>query len=87
MIKSYCLLFSTLIYGKLLALWAAVLLADHFLDFRFEYLWPFWLFLRSIYDSLKYQGMVRAQRNFVMKWWIFTHVYYRPSQYFLCVFL
>ena len=27
--------------------------------FRFEYLWPFWLLVRSIYDSFKYQGLVR----------------------------
>ena len=26
--------------------------------FRFEYLWPFWLLVRSIYDSFKYQGLV-----------------------------
>ena len=26
---------------------------------RFEYLWPFWLLVRSIYDSFKYQGLVR----------------------------
>lgn len=48
---------STLVYVKLLLLWALVLLADHFLEFRFEYLWPFWLFLRSVYDSFKYQGL------------------------------
>ncbi len=55
----YSLFFSTLIFGKLLVLWATVLLADHFLDFRFEYLWPVWVFVRSVYDSFKYQGMVR----------------------------
>lgn len=43
---------------KLLFLWMLVLLADYFLEFRFEYLWPFWLFLRSVYDSFKYQGLV-----------------------------
>ena len=32
--------------------------ADYLLEFRFEYLWPFWLVLRSIYDSFKYQGLV-----------------------------
>lgn len=48
---------STLVYIKLLLLWGLVLLADHFLEFRFEYLWPFWLFLRSVYDSFKYQGL------------------------------
>lgn len=25
---------------------------------RFEYLWPFWLLLRSLYDSYKYKGLV-----------------------------
>ena len=56
--NKYILCFSTLVYVKLLLLWALVLLADHFLEFRFEYLWPFWLFLRSVYDSFKYQGLV-----------------------------
>jgi len=46
-----------LVYVKLLLLWVAVLVADHFLEFRFEYLWPFWLLVRSIYDSFKYQGL------------------------------
>lgn len=32
--------------------------ADYLLEFRFEFLWPFWLVLRSIYDSFKYQGLV-----------------------------
>lgn len=35
-----------------------VILADFILEFRFEYLWPFWLLLRSVYDSFKYQGLV-----------------------------
>ncbi|KAG9331021.1 hypothetical protein JZ751_020430 [Albula glossodonta] len=34
-----------------------VLLADFVLEFRFEYLWPFWLFIRSVYDSFRYQGL------------------------------
>lgn len=38
--------------------WALVLLADFVLEFRFEYLWPFWLFIRSVYDSFRYQGLV-----------------------------
>jgi len=48
---------STLVYIKLLLLWLVVLVADYFLEFRFEYLWPFWLLVRSIYDSFKYQGL------------------------------
>jgi len=46
------------LYAKLILLWALVLLSDYLVEFRFEYLWPFWLFLRSVYDSFKYQGLV-----------------------------
>ena len=59
----HIIIYSTLVYVKLLLLWALVLLADHFLEFRFEYLWPFWLFLRSVYDSFKYQGLVSIKHN------------------------
>ena len=38
--------------------WVAVLLADFLLDFRFEFLWPLWCLLRSVYDSYRYQGLV-----------------------------
>jgi len=48
---------STLVYVKLLLLWVLVLATDYLLEFRFEYLWPFWLLVRSIYDSFKYQGL------------------------------
>lgn len=37
-----------------------MLLADFVLEFRFEYLWPFWLFIRSVYDSFRYQGLVSS---------------------------
>lgn len=47
----------SVVYGKLLLLWICVLAADYFLEFRFEYLWPAWLFMRSVYDSYKYQGL------------------------------
>ncbi|KAF7242440.1 Macoilin [Varanus komodoensis] len=57
----FCLLlfffFSTFLYLKFLVVWALVLLADFVLEFRFEYLWPFWLFIRSVYDSFRYQGL------------------------------
>ncbi|XP_023229017.1 macoilin-like [Centruroides sculpturatus] len=48
---------STFLYLKFLLLWALMLLADFIVEFRFEYLWPFWLLLRSVYDSFKYQGL------------------------------
>ncbi|XP_022094783.1 macoilin-like [Acanthaster planci] len=48
---------STFLYLKFLAIWMFVLLLDFILEFRFEYLWPLWLLLRSIYDSYRYQGL------------------------------
>uniref|UniRef100_A0A8C8FRE1 Macoilin-1 n=1 Tax=Oncorhynchus tshawytscha TaxID=74940 RepID=A0A8C8FRE1_ONCTS len=48
---------STFLYLKFLVVWVLVLLADFVLEFRFEYLWPFWLFIRSVYDSFRYQGL------------------------------
>ncbi|XP_044739563.1 macoilin [Chrysoperla carnea] len=48
---------STLLYLKFLLLWLLVILADFLLEFRFEFLWPFWLLVRSVYDSYKYQGL------------------------------
>ncbi|XP_053679933.1 macoilin-2 [Anopheles nili] len=48
---------NTLLYIKFLLLWAFVIIADFLLEFRFEFLWPFWLLLRSIYDSFKYKGL------------------------------
>ncbi|XP_052903232.1 macoilin-like [Anopheles moucheti] len=48
---------NTLLYIKFLLLWASVITVDFLLEFRFEFLWPFWLLLRSIYDSFKYKGL------------------------------
>ncbi|KAK9887915.1 hypothetical protein WA026_000218 [Henosepilachna vigintioctopunctata] len=48
---------STLLYLKFLCLWALVILADFILEFRFEFLWPLYLLLRSVYDSVRYQGL------------------------------
>ena len=43
---------------KFLVLWAIVITADFMFMFRFEFLWPFWLLLRSVHDSFKYKGLV-----------------------------
>ena len=53
-------IFSTFLYMKFLMVWALVLMADFILEFRFEYLWPFWLLMRSVYDSFKFQGLVSS---------------------------
>lgn len=48
---------SAFLYVRFFLVWIMVLTADFLLEFRFEYLWPFWLLLRSAYDSFKYQGL------------------------------
>ncbi|KXJ17085.1 macoilin isoform X2 [Exaiptasia diaphana] len=48
---------SVFLYIRFFLVWILVLTADFLLEFRFEYLWPFWLLLRSAYDSFKYQGL------------------------------
>ncbi|XP_037945560.1 macoilin-2-like isoform X2 [Teleopsis dalmanni] len=42
---------------KFLVLWAIVITADFMFMFRFEFLWPFWLLVRSVHDSFKYKGL------------------------------
>jgi len=49
---------SALMYLKFICIWGIIMAADYLLEFRFEFLWPFWLVLRSIYDSFKYQGLL-----------------------------
>lgn len=48
---------NTVLYMKFLVIWILVILADFILEFRFEFLWPFYLLLRSVYDSYRYQGV------------------------------
>ncbi|XP_055383322.1 macoilin-2 [Condylostylus longicornis] len=48
---------TTVLYLKFLILWAIVITADFMFMFRFEFLWPFWLLLRSVHDSFKYKGL------------------------------
>ncbi|XP_067626672.1 macoilin-2 isoform X3 [Eurosta solidaginis] len=48
---------ATVLYMKFLVLWAIVITADFMFMFRFEFLWPFWLLLRSVHDSFKYKGL------------------------------
>lgn len=74
-----------------------VLFADYILEFRFEFLWPFWLLLRSVYDSFKYQGLVsitgtcnvkRIELNTVYK--VLLHIvclFQAFSIFFICIAL
>lgn len=51
---------TTFLYIKFLVVWLLIMVADFMLEFRFEFLWPFWLFIRSLHDSFKYQGIVSS---------------------------
>ena len=54
--------------------------------FRFEYLWPFWLLVRSIYDSFKYQGLVSLiGLEYLMKKYILNFQAF--SVFFICIAL
>nr|CAB3263586.1 macoilin [Phallusia mammillata] len=48
---------SSFVYIKFMVVWMFILLADFILEFRFEYVWPFWLLIQSVYDTFKYQGL------------------------------
>ncbi|CRK95605.1 CLUMA_CG009064, isoform A [Clunio marinus] len=48
---------TTLFYMKIILIWSSVIFCDYISELRFEYLWPFWLLLRSLYDSYKYKGL------------------------------
>lgn len=55
---------STFVYLKFLLIWILIMVADFVLEFRFEFLWPVWLFARSLYDSFKYHGVVSIYSSF-----------------------
>ncbi|KAL5962176.1 Macoilin-1 [Taenia solium] len=45
-------------YLKLFLIWSTIVVLDFLMEFRFEYMWPCWLLIRTINDSFKYQGIV-----------------------------
>ncbi len=78
---------STFLYLKFLFIWILIMIADFLLEFRFEFLWPFWLVIRSLHDSFKYQGIVRFIKiELFMLFFFFKLVSYLPfvSSYFQC---
>ncbi|XP_065649008.1 macoilin-1 isoform X2 [Hydra vulgaris] len=48
---------SWLLYLRSFIIWLIVITMDFTLEFRFEFLWPFWLLIKSSFDSFKYQGL------------------------------
>lgn len=42
----------------MLASWLVIILLDTMVDFRLEFVYPAFMFARSVYDSYKYQGVV-----------------------------
>ena len=49
---------STYFHWKLLVGGVILILLDSLMNFRLEYLYPVLMFMRSVYDSYKYQGFV-----------------------------
>ncbi|XP_038222411.1 macoilin [Zerene cesonia] len=48
---------NSITYVKFIMSWAIIVVADYMLEFRFEFLYPFWILLRALYDSFKFQGL------------------------------
>ncbi|CAH8869785.1 unnamed protein product [Trichobilharzia szidati] len=44
-------------YLLIFLIWGLLLFINRSTDMRFEYFWPGWLFICSIHDSMKFQGM------------------------------
>ena len=49
---------SSLLYIKLFSGWSVIVLLDLLVGFRLEYMYPAFMFLRSVLDSYKYHGLV-----------------------------
>ncbi|KAA3670995.1 uncharacterized protein DEA37_0004686, partial [Paragonimus westermani] len=45
---------------KILAIWAIIIMLDFFADFRFEFFYSCWLFVCTVMDSFRYQGLAFA---------------------------
>lgn len=43
---------------KFLFVWAFVIVLDFVADFRFELLYPFWVFFSSVSETFKFKGVV-----------------------------
>ncbi|XP_028653281.1 macoilin [Erpetoichthys calabaricus] len=49
---------SAFAFLKFMIIWIVILMADFILEFRFEYLWPCWLFFGSVYTFFHCHGLV-----------------------------
>ena len=66
--------YSSYLHWKLVLGWLTIILLDSMVNFRFEYLYPAVMFIRSVYDSYKYQGLV-SRVAMVMEFLLFySHV-------------
>lgn len=75
-------------YLKFLLLWIIVITADFITELRFEYCWPFWLLVRSVYDSYKYKGLVwKEERENPASSYIFNYLICLVSGIFVFIYL
>ena len=54
-------IYSSLLHVKLLCGWSVVMLLDLLVGVRLEYLYPAFMFVRSVLDSYRYQGLVSVR--------------------------
>lgn len=54
---------------------------------RFEFLWPFWMLLRSVHDSFKYKGLVSIPSKFQLAFTLSNSKYFQQafSVLFVCI--
>lgn len=62
-------------YLKFLMLWICVISVDYLTELRFEYIWPFYLLLRSVYDSYNYKGLVSATQKQLSSSWYLIYLF------------
>ena len=65
--NSFIIYSSSYFHWKLLMGGVILILLDSLMNFRLEYLYPVVMFIRSVYDSYKYQGFV-SDRWMLPQW-------------------
>ncbi|XP_050664674.1 macoilin isoform X2 [Leptidea sinapis] len=48
---------SSFTYAKFISFWLIVIVADYLLEFRFEFIYPFWILFQAAHETFKFQGL------------------------------
>lgn len=60
--------FSYICNLKFLLVWALVITLDFIAEFRFELLYPFWVFINSVSETFKFKGIVSGRGKAHHNW-------------------